>query len=181
MSKCPSCRHDAHHGICGKTDGFTPNGCKCEALRPEGVTVPAVPEIIVAPPKRRANYIGAPEAFHLNNLCTMLNEAFGFNNYLVGSSLTKRDYRDVDIRCIMDDEEFDTLFPDSKRNPDAGSWVHDAKWSLICASISEWLSKRSGLPIDFQIQRRTQANEQYPSPEHLRNAMGLFIHEANRT
>ena len=130
--------------------------------------------------EHRANYLGAPEAFHLNNLCTMLNEAFGYNNFLVGSSIIKRDYRDVDIRCIMDDDQFDLLFPDSKNSHNC-SWVHDARWSLICASISEWLSKRSGLPVDFQIQRRTDANEQYPGPQHPRNAMGLFIHETDRT
>lgn len=127
--------------------------------------------------RKRANFIGAPEMFHLNNLCMILVHAFGYNNYLVGSSLATRDYRDIDIRCILDDDEFDALFPCAKgtKNP----WIHDAKWSLICASISEWLTKRSGLPIDFQIQRRTNANEQYPKQE--RQALGLFQYAADRT
>jgi hypothetical protein len=42
----------------------------------------------------------------------------------------------------------------------------------MCSSISEWLAKRSGLPIDFQIQRRTDANKEYGG--QLRNAIGLF-------
>lgn len=121
----------------------------------------------------RANYIGAPEFFHLNVLCRILSESFGVSNYLVGSSLKKRDWRDVDVRCILSDKEFDTLFPEAKN---CNHYLGDARWSLICASISEWLSKRSGLPIDFQIQRQTEANEKYPCPENPRCALGVFIH-----
>jgi hypothetical protein len=136
--------------------------------------------------RHRANYIGAPEFFHLNSLCRILNDAFGYHNYLVGSSIIKRDFRDVDIRCILEDEEFDRMFPDSKGTAGTGkgecSWVHDARWSILCASISEWLSTRSNLKVDFQIQRQTNANEMYPHGlGHERHALGLFIHEADRT
>jgi hypothetical protein len=117
---------------------------------------------------KRANFIGAPEFYNLNNVATVLNEAFGMNNYLVGSAIERRDHRDVDIRCIMDDEEFDRLF--GPKMP--GNYSTNGLWSLMCASISEWLASRTGLKIDFQIQRRTQANAEY---DGQRQCLGLFI------
>lgn len=122
---------------------------------------------------RRAHYIGAPEFFHLSVLCQVINQSFsdqGYGCYLVGSSLIKRDYRDVDVRYIMADEHYDRLFPNSTRNQGLNAF-----WTLTCAAISEWLAKRSGLPIDFQIQRQSDANEEYPCPEHQRNHLGLFL------
>lgn len=121
----------------------------------------------------RAHWLGAPEAFHLDLLCRAVNEAFenrGYGCFLVGSSMERRDWRDVDVRYIMRDEEFDRMFPEIAGDAE-GSWARCATWSLICGAISEWLAKRSGLPIDFQIQRMTQANEQYQGP---RNALGVF-------
>lgn len=121
---------------------------------------------------RRANYIGAPEFFLLNQACQIVEAAFDFGvgTMLVGSSLTKRDYRDVDIRCILRDEDFERLFPGTQG---ASNWRHPL-WSLMCSSISLFLSKASGLPIDFQIQSMTEANHDYPSPEHQRCAVGIF-------
>src|SRR5690348_5272200 len=125
---------------------------------------------------KRANYVGAPEIFHLNVLCQVINQAFGddgYGCYLVGSSLHKRDYRDVDVRYIMQDEHYDRLFPNSTKNQQLNAF-----WSLTCAAISEWLSKRSGLPIDFQIQKQSDANNEYPSRENPRSYLGLFLHES---
>ena len=116
----------------------------------------------------RANYLGAPEAYNLNNVASVLNEAFGYNNYLVGSAITKRDFRDVDIRCILDDAEFERLFPGCTQN-----YSTYGLWSLMCGAISEWISHRTGLKIDFQIQRQTDANVQYP--KEARHCLGLFI------
>ena len=119
----------------------------------------------------RANYIGAPEAYNLNNVCTVINEAFpGYGCFLVGSSIERRDFRDVDVRFIMDDHEFDRIFSGCTLN-----YSVNALWSLMCASISEWLSSRTGLKIDFQIQRQTDANEQYPNKP--RQHLGMFVHK----
>jgi hypothetical protein len=55
--------------------------------------------------EQRSHYVGAPAIFHLSNACVLINESFGdFGCYLVGSALERRDYRDVDVRFIMDDE-----------------------------------------------------------------------------
>jgi hypothetical protein len=126
---------------------------------------------------KRMNWIGAPEFFNLNQACRALTDAFGYCVYHVGSSLRTRDYRDVDIRCILSNEEFDRLFPVTH---DRSAWL-DARQSILDAAISEWLSKRTGLPIDFQFQRRSKANEDYPGPEHPRNAVGIFLSAERET
>ena len=117
---------------------------------------------------KRANYIGAPEMFLLNQACRPLTDAFGPHLYLVGSSLERRDYRDVDVRCILPDEEFDHLFPGAF----GVNYGLHALWSVMCSSISLMLARHSGLPIDFQIQRRTEANKEY---DGQRAALGMFL------
>jgi hypothetical protein len=117
---------------------------------------------------KRANYIGAPHFFNLNQACLTLNQAFGFGHiYLVGSSIERRDFRDVDVRCILPDEKFAQLFSGLTGDP-----TRNAFWSLLCSSISLWLSQHSGLPVDFQIQQQTVANAENNGPRH---ALGLFI------
>lgn len=121
--------------------------------------------------KWRANFVPAPHYYNLNQACTIVNRAFqdyaGFGCYLVGSSLKTRDFRDVDVRLIMDDAEYDKLFR---------SGHLDALWSLMCTTISAWLSQQSGLPIDFQIQKQSYANEHFSQKDgHQRNALGIFL------
>jgi hypothetical protein len=117
----------------------------------------------------RANYIPAPHFFELNQACRMLTEAFGYHVYLVGSSIERRDYRDVDIRCILPDKEYARMFGE----PSSASHARNAMWSLMCSSISLWLSRATGLPIDFQIQQQTQANAEFAG---TRCAIGIFLH-----
>jgi len=104
---------------------------------------------------QRANYIGAPAAYNLSQCCEPIHKAYSesLGIFLVGSALIKRDFRDVDLRCILLDQDFTRHFPEFKYNNQ-----HDALWALTCTSISEWLASRTGLPIDFQIQSQTDAN-----------------------
>jgi hypothetical protein len=117
-------------------------------------------------PMKRATFLAAPQIFNLNNACQLINHAFDATCYLVGSCLETKDYRDVDVRIILDDEVYDATFP--------GPADHymNAKLSLMNAALSEWLTGRTGLPVDFQFQRRTDANAAYGG---RRNAMGLTI------
>ena|ERR1039458_4844796 len=118
---------------------------------------------------RKVNYIGAPAVFALELACRQINEAFGdYGCYLVGSCLERADWRDVDVRYIMADEEFTKLFPDAKDN----LWEQDARWLLLNVSISERLSKVTGLPVDFQIQPQTHANAKHDKPRH---SIGLWF------
>jgi hypothetical protein len=118
--------------------------------------------------QERASYIGVPEMFELNAACQLIDRAFGYGHtYLVGSSLTQRDYRDVDVRLIIDDEEFERLFGKISERFDL-----NARWALMSISISHWLRLRTGLPVDFQIQPRTYANEKF---DGQRSALGMFL------
>lgn len=173
-------------------------------LVPAPVDAPK-PEPTVEPKKemRRADFLPVPQKFNLAMACNLIGQCFGRNYgvYHVGSSLERRDYRDVDIRVILDDAEFDRLFPclvplDSCQH----KTVHepkgyvcsackptftvqvptpqlDATWSLLCAAISLWLQRHSDLPVDFQIQRQTQANEEFKG---RRNGIGLYYAEPKK-
>jgi hypothetical protein len=122
---------------------------------------------MTADPKwKRANYVASPQFYMLNQACLVVAKAFDTCPYLVGSSIVRRDYRDVDVRLIMEDAKYDRMFG----GPDQG--YLNAYWSLLCTSISLYLSKASDLPIDFQIQRQTQANERHDGTRH---ALGIFL------
>jgi hypothetical protein len=129
-----------------------------------------VPDAPSAP--RRANFIGAPGFFLLNQACRMVDEAYpdALGLYLVGSSLTKRNFRDVDLRLILLDADYAAMFPGIGNN----GWLHP-RWSLVCSSIALYLSKASGLPVDFQFQAQGEANREYPQDGHPRCAMGMFL------
>lgn len=116
-------------------------------------------------PQPRANWVPAPNFYNLNQACALINRAFNATCYLVGSSLERRDYRDVDVRLILDDAAYDALFP-------LGLDWADAFWSLICTTTSLWLRQQTDLPIDFQIQRQTDANRLH---EGKRSALGTFL------
>lgn len=119
--------------------------------------------------KWRANFLPAPEFYNLNQACVQINKAFGgFGCYLVGSSLQRRDYRDVDVRLILEDAEYERLF---RTNP-TGDWVNPL-WSLLCTMTSMWLRQQTGLPVDFQIQQQTAANAAHPGQD--RSALGIFL------
>jgi len=121
-----------------------------------------------AEPRHKASYIGAPAVFALELACRHVCEAFdSWGCYVVGSAMERPDWRDVDVRMIMSDEQFAALFPDAGEH-----WEHDARWLLLTVSISEYLSKVTGLPIDFQFQPQTHANERHKGP---RNAIGIRI------
>jgi hypothetical protein len=119
-------------------------------------------------PRKKANYVGAPKIFALEQACRDVTEAFGgYGCYLVGSALQTPDWRDVDVRFIMKDEEFAALFPDAGQH-----WEQDPRWLLMTVSISERLSKVTGLPIDFQFQPQTHSNERHKGTRH---AIGFRI------
>jgi hypothetical protein len=81
---------------------------------------------------------------------------FGETPYLVGSAMTRADFRDVDVRLILDDSIFDGHFADERfRNG-------------LNLAVSLWGESVTRLPIDFQIQRRTDANAEFPAANRRR-------------
>lgn len=113
-------------------------------------------------PRTKVNYIGAPATFALDLACHHVNAAFGgYGCYVVGSSLHRANWRDVDVRMILADDEFAALFPDA-----GAHWEQDARWLLLTVAISEHLAKVTGLPIDFQFQPQTHANARHKGRRH---------------
>lgn len=118
--------------------------------------------------KKKQVYIGAPACFALEQACQHICESFdGYGCYVVGSALERPDWRDVDVRFIMADDKFAELFPTA-----GDYWEQNPRWLLLTVSISQWLSKQTGLPIDFQFQPQTHANEHHKGG---RNAVGIKI------
>lgn len=116
----------------------------------------------------RTNYIGVPESYLLDQAASVVNHAFRDVCYLVGSATKGKTYRDVDVRLIMLDGKFDTLFGTE-------SYSHNPFWVLLTTSISSWFQERTGLPVDFQIQRMTDANSRYGSNTgNIRHPLGLM-------
>ena len=94
------------------------------------------------------NGIGEPECSNLAIACMVVEEALQERAYLVGSASESREFRDVDVRVMMEDKKFEELFgPTRIRRP---------FYSLFCVSVSTWLSKMTGLPVDFQVQTRSE-------------------------
>ena len=114
------------------------------------------------------NYLGMPAAHNLDHAMLVIDKAFECMSYLVGSATETSEYRDVDIRMIMPDEKYEALFGDIPSNL-------SAFWSLLTVTISEYLQKRTGLPIDFQIQKMSDANKKYPTG--VRIPLGNFVND----
>ena len=110
----------------------------------------------------RSCYVGVPAIFILSQECYFIKMALGDTCYLVGSSTETRDFRDVDVRVIFNDDKFDAMF----------SAAFCPFWSLLCTSISVMLSQRTGLPVDFQIQKRSRVKES--DWNKMRVPLGIF-------
>lgn len=119
--------------------------------------------------KARTGLLTTTELYHLDQACQVVNRAFkGGPPYLVGSAGIGNDgaaYRDVDVRLMLGDDEFAEACPTRER------------WELLCLAIGAYLRDRTGLPVDFQIQRTTEANERFSGP---RNPLGL-VHSEGRS
>ena len=121
-----------------------------------------IPEKVI---RHKACYVGAPGIFALDQALVPFVKAFGGHAcYLVGSALERPDWRDVDVRMMLDDEEFEKLFPDAPTQN--ASWEMDTRWRLLTVSLSKLLQDMTGLPVDFQIQPTTFANEKHKGTRH---------------
>ena len=101
--------------------------------------------------------LGPHDGFQLRLFGAYVDQAFGHTPYHVGSSLTdKHKYRDVDVRLILPDDEFAAYFGD----PLKAGWLSNKlnMWNFAWTTLGK---KVTGLPIDFQIQQQTLANDQF--------------------
>lgn len=106
----------------------------------------------------RTTYLLQDDFERLEEWCANVRRIFKRPPYLVGSVTQRPDFRDVDLRLIVPDELFDA------------EWNDLVKVRLMNRAISVWGKKETGLPIDFQIQRQTEANAEFTGS---RNPMGI--------
>jgi hypothetical protein len=110
--------------------------------------------------------VGMPAALHLEAFGSQVWSAFGTPPYHVGSSLAGKQWRDVDVRLILPDAEYEALGLGHPQRTHV-----NAKWVALCMAFSALGKEMTGLPIDFQIQQQTRANEEYKGD---RSALGVI-------
>lgn len=111
----------------------------------------------------RSTHLTTFDLNRLDRAVAPLRRLSGGAIYLVGSVLIIPDWRDVDVRMILDDDEFDRLFSDS------------LLWDVFCLAVTSMLRSETSLPIDFQVQRMTEANEKHPGVRnHLSGGRRYF-------
>lgn len=109
----------------------------------------------------RATQLSVPEFRLLNDWAEHVVDLFrGEVPYLVGSVLERSDYRDIDVRLILDDADYLEMT----------SRIDIQRFGAV---LSMWGWRvTGGLNIDFQVQQMTEANESYHGRRH---ALGLRL------
>ena len=100
-----------------------------------------------------------PAGIWLCKFGEIIQDYFGHVPYQVGSSLDRKDWRDVDVRLILPDNEFTQRFGDIHRSSET-----DPRLAAITLAFAALGKHMTGLPIDFQIQSESHANKLYPGP-----------------
>ena len=100
------------------------------------------------------------QMFLLDEACRPIAEAFDAAPFLVGTATSRQEYRDVDVRLILDDETYKSLI----------GVVDTPLREFLGIAIGQYLESRTGLPIDFQIQQQSAANRMH---QGMRNPLGM--------
>jgi hypothetical protein len=132
---------------------------------------PEIPIIESKPtgnPRKGSSGVGMPAGLYLQMFGDMLFRAYGEVPYQVGSSLFGEKWRDVDVRVILDDEAYAAMGFGDPNTPQ-----ENERWCLLTMAISLLGQKMTGLPIDFQFQQITDANNKWGGDEHPRSALIL--------
>lgn len=119
--------------------------------------------------------VGMPADLYLEEFGYQVWAAFRAVPYHVGSSLMGKQWRDVDVRLILPDEEYERMRLGDPKNPHLNS-----KWVSLVMAYSALGKAMTGLPIDFQIQQQSYANEHYPGKEHTRSALGILARSRHK-
>lgn len=107
----------------------------------------------------RSNYLNVSELPLLRTWGAEVKLMFDEMPYQVGSSLIRKDWRDVDVRVMLDHESYDALV-------ESGVDIY-----YLNLAVSLWGQKVTGLPIDFQVQDADSANADYGTGQ--RNPCGI--------
>lgn len=118
--------------------------------------------------------VGQPQGMLLDQFGDVVQAAFGTHSvYHVGSSMggDKVSWRDVDVRVLLTDEQWKNL---GLLEPKESHY--DLKWRTLCIVFSHYGRHLTGLPIDFQLQRIDEANEEFKGG---RSHLGTKTYQTN--
>lgn len=104
--------------------------------------------------------VGMPATLFLEEFGSHVKFVFDEYPFLVGSALTKKKWRDVDVRLVLDDEVYERLGLGDPIYP-----FLNGKWVSLCLAYSALGEKLTGLPIDFQIQQKSYAEQVFQDKE----------------
>lgn len=97
--------------------------------------------------------VGMPAFLKLHEFGRLVFEAFGRYPVLVGSALTTRAPRDIDVRLILPQSDYLGTI-----GPVAECGKPFTRWAALCRAFAALGREMTGLPIDFQIQTTAHAN-----------------------
>lgn len=114
----------------------------------------------------RSSWLGPHELLQLDHWARLIVEAFGEVPYLVGSCARGEPFRDVDVRLMLDAEQFAAITTGG----------NETCVRVLNIAFTEWAKHVTGLPVDFQFQEANAANEEYG--DQIRNPLGLRWEDA---
>lgn len=98
-----------------------------------------------------------PQTLLLCQFGQYVYDSFGHVAYHVGSSLASKEWRDVDVRLMIPDAEYEAKFGVVSGYPQ-NSHTNKA-WVATVLAWTQFGRHITGLPIDFQIQPWSWANK----------------------
>lgn len=113
--------------------------------RAEAAPVEPVPPVAAAAP--RAWGVGMPALLRLHEFGRLVHQAFGRYPALVGSALTTKHPRDIDVRLALPADEYAALVGPEREFGQPGT-----RWAAFAVAFAAAGREITGLPVDFQLQ-----------------------------
>ena len=114
--------------------------------------------------------VGMPADLSLEEFGYQVWAAFDETPYHVGSSVQGKSWRDVDVRLLLPDDTYERMGLGDPAHPH-----ENAKWVSLVMAYSALGKQMTGLPIDFQIQQQSYANEHFQQKDGcIRSALGIL-------
>lgn len=104
-------------------------------------------------PPAHAWGVGMPAFLHLHEFGRLVFLAFGEYPLLVGSALTTKTPRDIDVRLVLPMDVYQQVV-----GPARECGVPGTRWSAFCVAFSALAAQMTGTVVDFQIQTPGHAN-----------------------
>lgn len=97
--------------------------------------------------------VGMPALLHLHEFGRVVHQAFRHYPYLVGSALTTKTPRDIDVRLVLPLSEYQALV-----GPPSECGQPGTRWAAFAVAFSALAAQMTGKVVDFQIQTPDHAN-----------------------